>query len=156
MLNVKVLFSVIFFSLLLVGTSFIKNQSREIEKKINKISKIIHLKKKDLNYAQLDFFYLSSPSVLDKKIENLDLNDYLIMNNSRIFSNVSSFLTVQNKLVIYERLNGKKYKKNKNLNINQSSFYFEDYIETNKKNKFSKDKNFFRIEFIYFFSYFFL
>ncbi len=111
MLNVKVLFSVIFFSLLLVGTSFIKNQSREIEKKINKISKIIHLKKKDLNYAQLDFFYLSSPSVLDKKIENLDLNDYLIMNNSRIFSNVSNFLTVQNKLVIYERLNGEKIQK---------------------------------------------
>ena len=66
------------------------------------------MKKKDLNYAQLDFFYLSSPSVLDKKIENLDLNDYLIMNNSRIFSNVSNFLTVQNKLVIYERLNGEK------------------------------------------------
>ena len=65
------------------------------------------------------------------------------MNNSRIFSNVSNFLTVQNKLVIYERLNGEKYKKNKNHNINQSSFYFEDYIETNKKNKFSKDKNFF-------------
>ena len=39
---------------------------------------------------------------------------------------------------------GKKYKKNKNHNINQSSFYFEDYIETNKKNKFSKDKNFFQ------------
>ena len=36
MLNVKVLFSVIFFSLLLVGTSFIKNQSREIEKKLIK------------------------------------------------------------------------------------------------------------------------
>ena len=27
----------------------------------------------------------------------------------------------------------KKYKKNKN--INQSSFYFEDYLETNKKNR---------------------
>ena len=39
---------------------------------------------------------------------------------------------------------GKKYKKNKNHNINQSSFYFEDYIETNKKNKFSKDKNLFQ------------
>ena len=33
------------------------------------------------------------------------------MNNSRIFSNVSNFLTVQNKLVIYERLNGKKIQK---------------------------------------------
>ena len=58
MLNVKVLFSVIFFSLLLVGTSFIKNQSREIEKKINKISKIIHLKKKRFKLRAIRFFLL--------------------------------------------------------------------------------------------------
>ena len=32
----------------------------------------------------------------------------------------------------------KKDKKNKNFNINQTSFYFEDYLETNKKNKDSK------------------
>ena len=57
MLNVKVLFSVIFFSLLLVGTSFIKNQSREIEKKINKISKIIHLKKR-FKLRAIRFFLL--------------------------------------------------------------------------------------------------
>ena len=35
----------------------------------------------------------------------------------------------------------KKYKKDKNLNINQTSFYFDDYLETNKKNKFSQKKN---------------
>ena len=33
----------------------------------------------------------------------------------------------------------KKYKKNKN--INQTSFYFEDYLETNKKNKKFKESN---------------
>ena len=33
----------------------------------------------------------------------------------------------------------KKQKKIKD--INQTSFYFEDYLETNKKNKFSKKKN---------------
>jgi cell division protein FtsI (penicillin-binding protein 3) len=38
----------------------------------------------------------------------------------------------------------KKYKKDKNLNINQTSFYFEDYLETNKKNKFFKKKNLFQ------------
>ena len=36
----------------------------------------------------------------------------------------------------------KKRKKDKNFNSNQSSFYFEDYMETNKKNKFSKKNNF--------------
>ena len=33
----------------------------------------------------------------------------------------------------------KKHKKIKD--INQTSFYFEDYLETNKKNKFSEKKN---------------
>ncbi len=36
----------------------------------------------------------------------------------------------------------KKLKKNKNHN--QTSFYFEDYLETNKKNKFSKNSNIFQ------------
>ena len=35
----------------------------------------------------------------------------------------------------------KKQKRNKNFNVNQASFYFEDYIETNKKNKFSQKNN---------------
>ena len=35
----------------------------------------------------------------------------------------------------------KKYKKNKNFNINQKSFYFEDYLETNQKNKKVKNSN---------------
>jgi len=33
----------------------------------------------------------------------------------------------------------RKHKKNKDFNINQKSFYFEDYLETNKKNKKIKD-----------------
>jgi len=33
----------------------------------------------------------------------------------------------------------KKFKKNKNFNINQKSFYFEDYLETNQKKKKVKD-----------------
>ena len=38
----------------------------------------------------------------------------------------------------------KKHKKNRNLNKNQTSFYFEDYLETNKKNKYFKENNFFQ------------
>jgi len=34
-----------------------------------------------------------------------------------------------------------KRKKNKNFNINQKSFYFEDYLETNQKNKKIKNSN---------------
>ena len=35
----------------------------------------------------------------------------------------------------------KKLKKNKKIDLNQSSFFFEDYIETSKKNKFSQKNN---------------
>jgi len=35
----------------------------------------------------------------------------------------------------------KRQKKNKNFNINQKSFYFEDYFETNQKNKKVKNSN---------------
>ena len=35
----------------------------------------------------------------------------------------------------------KKKKNNKNFDQKQSSFYFEDYLETNKKNKFSQKNN---------------
>ena len=36
----------------------------------------------------------------------------------------------------------KKQKKIKNLNINQTSFYFDDFLETNKKIKTSLKNNF--------------
>ena len=48
-----------------------------------------------------------------------------------------------------------KRKKNKEININQKSFYFEDYLETNQKKKKSKNQLFHKIEFTYFFFYFF-
>ncbi len=38
----------------------------------------------------------------------------------------------------------KKIKKNKNYNKNQTSFYFEDYLETNKKKKYLKENRFFQ------------
>ena len=42
MFKIKNLFSIIIFSFLLIGTSIIKNQTREIEKKIYNLSKIIN------------------------------------------------------------------------------------------------------------------
>ena len=44
----------------------------------------------------------------------------------------------------------------KNSNINQTSFYFEDYLETNKKIQDNMNRYIFKIEFIcYFFLFFF-
>ena len=45
----------------------------------------------------------------------------------------------------------KKLKKNKNFNPDQRSFFFEDYLETNKRNKSSEKVIIFKIEFIFFF-----
>ena len=47
--KLKIVISIITFSSLLIGTSIIKNQSRETEKKIFKLNRIIALKEKEYN-----------------------------------------------------------------------------------------------------------
>ena len=108
MFKLQVLISTIIFSLLLIGTSFIKNQTREIEKKIFRLNKIIHNQEKNLSELQLDFSYLSSPSIIEKKIDNLDYNQYLPIEYSKIFLSISSFNDLQNKFVIKKKDYGKK------------------------------------------------
>ena len=100
MFKFKIIFSIFVFTFLLIGTSYIKNQTREIEKKIFSLSKIIHNQEKNLSELQLDYSYLSSPSIIEKKIENLEHNKYLPIQNSKIFLSIDSFTDLQNKFVI--------------------------------------------------------
>ena len=100
MFKFKMIFSILIFSFLLIGTSYIKNQTRELEKKIFNLSKITHNQEKNLSELQLDFSYLSSPSIIEMKIENLQDYKYLPIENSKIFLNISSFNDLQNKFVI--------------------------------------------------------
>ena len=58
------------------------------------------------------------------------------MDFSKIFLDMSNFLNIQNQFA--KQKNEKKSRKNKQINSNQSSFYFEDYLETNKKIKIQK------------------
>ena len=104
----KILISISIFSFLLIGTSILKNKTRIIEKKIYNISNKIIAKKEDLNKSQLDFSYLTSPAVIEKKIEYLDRNQYQPMEYSKIFLSMSSFLNLQNKFVTQEKKNEKK------------------------------------------------
>ena len=97
MFKLKLLFTVVFFSSLLTITSIIKNQTREIEKKVFNISKIIYHKEKDLNETQLDFYYLTSPAMIEQKIKQIDQKSYLPMKNSKIFLSLSNFIDLQNK-----------------------------------------------------------
>jgi len=100
MFKFKIIFSISIFGFLLIGTSYIKNQTREIEKKIFSLSKIIYNQEKNLSELQLDYSYLSSPSIIEKKIENLEHNKYLPIQNSKIFLSIDSFTDLQNKFVI--------------------------------------------------------
>ena len=76
MFRFKFIISISIFSLLLVGTSIVKNKTRELEKRIYLKSKAIHLIEKDLNESYLDFSYLTSPAMIEKRIKRLDSIQY--------------------------------------------------------------------------------
>ena len=95
----------------MIGTSLIKNQTREIEKKISILGKTIYQKEKDFNESQLDFFYLTSPFMIEKKINHLDNHNYIVMEYSKIFLSMTDFMNLDSKYVIQEIENEKKTKK---------------------------------------------
>ena len=92
MRKIKFLISILIFSSLLIATSVIKNQTREIEKKIYNLSNIILTKEKDLNESQLDFYYLTSPDYLNKKIIEYSDDEYLSIKYSEIYFSLNQFL----------------------------------------------------------------
>ena len=111
MLKTKFLISILIFSSLMIATSVIKNQTREIEKKIYNLSGVILSKEKDFNESQLDFFYITSPLMIEKKIKHLDNNNYIIMEYSKIFLSMTDFINLDTKYAIQEIENEKKTKK---------------------------------------------
>ena len=108
MLRFKVIFSIFILTFLLIGTSFVKNQTRQIEKKIFSLSNLVLNQEKNLSELQLDFSYLSSPAMIEMKIENLDYNQYFPIQNSKIFLSITSFTDLQNKLAIKKDYEKKK------------------------------------------------
>ena len=110
MFKLKITISIVIFSSLLITTSIIKNKTRVIEKKIFNLNSVIYNKEKDLNQSQLDFSYLTSPSMIDQKIKHLDNKNYFPMEYSKIFLSISNFLKLKNKYAI-KNYNEKKTKK---------------------------------------------
>ena len=92
MIRTKIFFSILIFSFLLAVTSYIKTQTRIIEKKIEKKNKILAMKRKDLHETQLDFFYLSSPENIYNKIVKFDFKEYFPMDISRIYLSYDDFI----------------------------------------------------------------
>ena len=107
----KIFSAIIIFSFLLVGTSVVKNKTRETEKKIYNIIEKVSYLEKDVNETELDYSYLTSPMMIEQKIKNLDRNNYVIMDHSKIFIDISSFKNDNNTFVTRELINEKKIQK---------------------------------------------
>ena len=111
MSKIKLIISICIFSILLVITSVVKNQTRIIEKNIYKIDRKIAVIKKDLCETELDYFYLSSPNILSKKIKDFAFIEYVPMDFSRIYFSFRDFNDSQKKITILKIDNEKKTKK---------------------------------------------
>ena len=111
MFKTKLIISITVFVTFLIITSTVKNKTRIIEKKISNINTQLLEKQKDINQAQLDFFYLTSPAEIEKKLKLLGFNDYFPIEYSNIFLDVSDFKKMNNKISNLENLNEKKIKK---------------------------------------------
>ena len=111
MFNTKfIIVSSLFISFLLI-TSTIKNKTRVIEKNISNLSKIILFKTKDINEAQLDFHYLTSPAEIEKKLSIIGFDNYQPIKYSNIFLNISDFTQIQNKISNLQNKDEKKIQK---------------------------------------------
>ena len=111
MFNLKIFIPTIIFLFLLIITSFVKNQTRIIEKNIYKIDKRVLAIEKDLHETELDYSYLSSPNNLAAKIKELAIIEYVPMDFSRIYLNYRHFTDYQKKITILKMNYEKKTKK---------------------------------------------
>ena len=91
MSRLKIIIPAFVFLMLLIVTSIIKNQTRIIEKKLYKLQEKITFIEKNINESQLDFYFLTSPAVIEKKVERLGQIDYFPIENSKIFLSLSNF-----------------------------------------------------------------
>ena len=112
MFRAKLITSIFIFSILLGITSIIKTQTRITEKKINKLDMKIAVIERDLHETQLDYFYVSSPGSLSKRIKELAFIEYSPIDFSRIYSTTSEFISKQKNITDLKTNNEKKIKKN--------------------------------------------
>ena len=111
MFRTKFIISISVFVTFLIVTSVIKNKTRVTEKQISNLKKIILIKEKNLNEAELDFYYLTSPEELEKKLNLIGFNNYEPIKYSNIYFNISDISEIQSKISNLNNLNGKKIQK---------------------------------------------
>lgn len=111
MFRFKVFITIFLFSSFLFLTSIVKNQTRELEKNIYNLNKIVLQKKLELGESQLDFYYLTSPMMIEKRINDFTNTNYKPMEYSNIFFDLQSFSNINKKFVNQKNNNEKKIRK---------------------------------------------
>ena len=98
MFNPRFIVAISIFISFLVITSAVKNKTRILEKQISNLNtKILH-EKKDINETQLDFYYLTSPAEIEKKLKLLGSEIYKPIKYSNIFFDISHLTDINNKV----------------------------------------------------------
>ena len=98
MFNPRFIVTISIFILFLVITSAVKNKTRILEKQISNLNTKILNKKKDINETQLDFYYLTSPAEIEKKLKLLGFEIYKPIKYSNIFFDISHLTEINNKV----------------------------------------------------------
>ena len=108
MFKTKFIISTIIFVTFLIVTSAVKNETRILEKKITNLTNDILIKKKDISETQLDFYYLSSPKEIEKKLNLIGFDNYQPISHSKIFLDVSDFSNLDRKTSNLKKFKWKK------------------------------------------------
>tara|TARA_B100000029_G_scaffold113217_1_gene105460 strand:+ start:2285 stop:2605 length:321 start_codon:yes stop_codon:yes gene_type:complete len=80
------------FFVLMIFTSFVKNNTRNIEKNIERLSLDVSILEQELADTKIDFIYLSSPERLRENLSYLSSKEYFSYDYSRIFLSTQDFL----------------------------------------------------------------
>ncbi len=111
MFKTKIVITTTLLIFFLVITSTIKNKTRILEKNIINLNNEIALKEKNLNETQLDFYYLTSPAEIEKRIEIISYKDYQPIVHSKIFLSINELITIKSQQSNLKNSNEKKIKK---------------------------------------------
>ena len=96
MFKTKIIISVTIFVSFLIITSALKNETRIIEKNITNLNVKILIKKKNISEAQLDFYYLTSPAEIEKRLVLIGFDKYQPIKYSSIFFDIFDFTKIYN------------------------------------------------------------
>ena len=80
------------FFILMFFTSTVKNNSRNLEKKIDQLNKKIAILEYEISDSQTDHVYLSSPEKIKNSVSYFTDKEYYSFDYSRIFFSTDDFL----------------------------------------------------------------